>query len=343
MRRLLTTIGLFTALAVAPALAQEIKLTLADQNSPNAWGPSHALLPWIKQIEQATKGRVKVEVYPSQTLVKGPDMWKQVRAGVVDVGWCFHGYWPEQTPLADVISLPFLPIKSSEQASEVLWRLYEKYPAIQKEFSDVQPLLLYTTSQYFLLTTKKQVKTLDDLKGMKLRIPGGPPTDMVKALGAVPVSIPMPDMYQALDKGVVDGMGVPWEAVQGFRLYEVAKYYTMVSTVTPYFSLCANKQKFASLPKDVRDQIMSVSGLTGAKFWGHNFFDTAEQDALAKIKAGNHQMVRYELPNDEVDKWRKVAGEPLWEEWVKKMEGKGHKEARDILKSTLDMLKGATN
>jgi TRAP-type transport system periplasmic protein len=343
MRKLLTIAGLFSVLAVTPALPQEIKLTLADQNSPNAWGPSHALQPWVKQIEEATKGRVKIEVYPSQTLVKGPDMWKQVRAGVVDVGWCFHGYWPEQTPLSDVISLPFLPIKSSEQASEVLWRLYEKYPAIQKEFSDVQPLLLYTTSPYILLTTKKQVKTLEDLKGMKIRIPGGPPTEMVKALGAVPAPIPMPDMYQALDKGVVDGMGVPWEAVQGFRLYEVAKYYTMVSTVTPYFSLCANKQKFASLPKDVRDQIMSVSGLAGAKFWGRNFFDTAEEDALAKIKAGNHQIVRYELPSAEVEKWRKVAGEPLWEDWVKKMEGKGHKEARDILKSTLDMLKGATN
>jgi TRAP-type transport system periplasmic protein len=342
-RKFLPLIGLFTALAVAPVAAQEIKLTLADQNSPNAWGPSHALQPWVKQIEQATKGRVKIEVYPSQTLVKGPDMWKQVRAGVVDIGWCFHGYWPEQTPLADVISLPFLPIKTSEQASEVLWRLYEKYPAIQKEFSDVQPLLLYTTSPYFILTTKKQVKTLDDLKGMKIRIPGGPPTEMVKALGAVPAPIPMPDMYQALDKGVVDGMGVPWEAVQGFRLYEVARYYTMVSTVTPYFSLCANKQKWTSLPQDVRQQIMSVSGLTGAKFWGRNFFDTAEEDALAKIKAGNHQMVRYDLPADEVERWRKAAGEPLWEEWVKKMEGKGHKEARDILKSTLDMLKGGTN
>jgi TRAP-type C4-dicarboxylate transport system substrate-binding protein len=343
MRRLFTTIGLLAALAVTPTLAQEIKLTLADQNPPNAWGPSHALQPWIKQIEQATNGRVKIEVYPSQTLVKGPDMWKQVRAGVVDIGWCFHGYWPEQTPLADVISLPFLPIKSAEQASEVLWRLYEKYPAIQKEFSDVQPLLLYTTSPYFVLTTRKQVKTLEDIKGMKIRIPGGPPTEMVKALGAVPLTIPMPDMYQALDKGVVDGMGAPWEAVQGFRLYEVARYYTMVPTVTPYFSICANKQKWASLPKDVRDQITSVSGRTGAKFWGRNFFDTAEDDAVAKAKAGNHQMVRYELPAAELDRWRKVAGEPLWDEWVKKMEGKGHKEAREILKSTLDMLKGATN
>jgi TRAP-type C4-dicarboxylate transport system substrate-binding protein len=338
IKKLLPLLGLVAALAV-PAQAQEIKLTLADQNSPQAWGPSHALQPWVKQIEAATKGRVKIEVFPSQTLVKGPDMWRQVRAGVVDIGWCFHGYWPDQTPLADVISLPFLPIKSSEQASAVLWQLYQKYPAMQKEFSDVVPLLLYTTSPYFVLTTKKQVKTLDDLKGMKIRIPGGPPTEMVRALGAVPAPIPMPDMYQALEKGVVDGMGVPWEAVQGFRLYEVARYYTMVSTVTPYFSLCTNKAKWASLPKDVQDQIMSVSGLAGAKFWGKNFFDTAEEDALAKIKAGKHAFERYDLPEAEVARWRKVGGEPIWEEWVKKMEAKGHKEARAILNDTLEMLK----
>ena len=341
LKKLLPAFGaLIAAAALATAAsAQEIKLTLADQNSPTAWGPTHALQPWVKQIEDATKGRVKIEIFPSQTLVKGPDMWRQVRAGVVDIGWCFHGYWADQTPLADVISLPFLPTKTSEQASAVLWQLYEKYPAIQKEFSEVVPLLLYTTWPYFIITSMKQVKTLEDMKGLKIRIPGGPPTEMIKALGAVPAPVPMPDMYQALDKGVVDGMGAPWEAIQGFRLYEVAKYYTMVSTVTPYFSLCANKQKWTSLPKDVKDAIMGVSGLKGAKFWGKNFFDTAKEDALAKIKAGNYPMERYEMPAAEVARWQKVAGEPIWEDWVKKMEAKGHKEAREILNTTLDLLK----
>ena len=101
----------------------------------------------------------------------------------------------------------------------------------------------------------------------------------------------------------------------------------------------ANKQKWASLPKDVKDAIMGVSGEKGARFWGKNFFDTAEADALAKIKAGNYPMERYEMPAAEVARWQKTAGEPLWEEWVKKMEGKGHKEAREILNTTLDLLK----
>ena len=323
----------------AAAPAQEIKLTLADQNSPNAWGPSNALQPWVKKVEEASKGRIKIEVYPSQTLVKGPDMWKAVRSGIVDIGWCFQGYWPEMTPLSDVIALPGLPMTSAEKGSEVLWKLYERFPAIRKEYAEIQPLVLWTSNPYFVLTSKKQVKTLEDLKGLKIRVTGGPPTDQIKALGAVPTPIPMPDVYQALDKGVVDGMGAPWEAVQGFRLYEVAKYYTMVPLSAVYFSLCMNKQKWESLPTDVRDTIMSVSGLEGSKFWGKNFFDTAEQAVVERVKAGNHEMVRYVVPPDETARWNKAAGEPIWDDWVKKMEGKGHKEARDILNATIELLK----
>ena len=116
----------------------------------------------MKQVEEATKGRVKIEVFPSQTLIKGIDMWKGVRSGIADIGWCVQGYWPEQTPLSDVMSLPFLPIKSAEQGGEVLWKLYEKFPSIQKEYGEIQPLVLYTTSPNFLITSKKQVKTMED-------------------------------------------------------------------------------------------------------------------------------------------------------------------------------------
>jgi len=340
MKRVLVGVGLAAALvASAPLSAQEIKLTFADQNSPTAWGPSHALAPWLKNVEAATKGRVKIEVYPSQTLIKGIDMWKGIRGGIADIGWCVHGYWPEQTPLSDVMSLPFLPIKSAEQASEAYWKLYEKYPSIQKEFGEIQPLVLHTSSSNLFLSPKKLMKNLDDFKGLKVRTLGGPPSEMAKALGAVPALIPMPDMYQALDKGVVDAGAVPWEAVHGFRLYEVAKNYTIAPFYSAYFSVCANRAKMDSLPKDVRDQIMSVGGLEGSKFWGKNFFDTAEAGVVEKAKAGNFEINRFSPAPDELARWTKVAGEPLWEEWVKKLEGKGHKEARDVLKSVLELLK----
>jgi len=320
------------------AAAQQIKLTFADQNSPTGWGPAHATAPWIKQVEEATKGKVKIELYPSQTLIKGLDMWKGIRSGIADIGWCVQGYWPEQTPLSDVISLPFVPIPNAEKGSVALWQLYEKFPAIQKEFSEVTPLVLYTSSPN-LVVSRRPTKTLNDFKGLKLRALGGPPTEMAKALGAVPTLIPMPDVYQSLDKGVIDAALAPWEAVHAFRLYEVAKYYTIAPFYVSYFSVCANRQKIDSLPKDVRAEIMSVSGLPGAKFWGHNFFDTAEAAAIERAKAGNYEMDRYTVPAAEVANWSKIAGEPIWNEWVKKMEGKGQKDARAVLDSALALLK----
>ena len=91
-------------------------------------GPIPRPAPWVKQVEEATQGRVKLEVYPSQTLIKGMDMWRGIRSGIADMGWCVQGYWPEQTPLADVASLPFLPMNTAEKSSEMLWKLYEKFP-----------------------------------------------------------------------------------------------------------------------------------------------------------------------------------------------------------------------
>ena len=82
--------------------------------------------------------------------------------------------------------------------------------------------------------------------------------------------------------------------MQGFRLYEVAKGFTVAPFYAAYFSLCANKQKWQSLPRDIRDAIMSVSGLPGAKFWGKNFFDTAEEGVIERAKAGNYELNRYQ-------------------------------------------------
>ena len=322
-----------------PTLAQVIKLTLAEQNAEMAWGPAHAEKPWVKRVEDATKGRVKIDIFYTQTLVKGPDIWNAVKTGVADMGWCFHGYWADMTPLADVISLPSLPIKSAEKGSEVLWKLYEKFPSIQNEFKDVHVLTLWSSNPYFLITTKKQVKTLEDIKGLKIRVVAGPPTDQMKALGGIPTPMPMPDTYLSMDKGVIDGMGAPWEAIHGFRLYEVVKYYTIVPLSAVYFSMAMNKQKWESLPKDVQAAITSVSGLEAAKFWGKNWFDTAEEGVMEAAKKGNYQINKYVVPQEEQDRWAKVAGEPLWKEWVKKMEGKGRPEAQQVLNAALELLK----
>lgn len=321
-----------------PAKTEIIKLKYADQNPNFGWTARNAAHPWLMQIEEATKGKVKVEEYYSQTLIKGADAWQATKAGVADIAWCFHGYWANMTPLSDVITLPFLPFVSAEQASGILWQLYEKFPSIFKEYKDNHILLLWTTTPHFLMNSKREVKTLEDFKGLKIRVVGGPPTEIMKLLGAVPVMMGMPDTLMGLEKRVIDGIAQNWNALIDFRQYEVAKYYTYAPFFTTYFSQAMNLNTWNSLPPDVQKQIESVSGLQGSKFWGKNMFDSAGKEGRELIKKEGYPMVEYTPPPDELNKWIQIA-KPLWEAWVKKMETAGHPEAREILDTTLNLIK----
>jgi TRAP-type transport system periplasmic protein len=342
MNKLITSVaGIAVALSAwtAPSLAQQYTLSLSDQNSPTSLYEMNAIQPWVKRVEEATKGRVKIQVYPSQTLARGVDAWKAVKSGVTDIAWCFHGYWADMTPNTDVLTLPFLPYPSAEKAGEIAWKMYEKFPVIQKEFDDVKVLMLWVSNSHVLLSNKRLVKTLNDLKGMKVRATGGPPTDQMKALGATPMLLPQPDVYDALDKGVIDATVASEEAMHGFRFYEVASHHTILPLSAIYFTMSMNKRKWNSLPKDVQDQIMSVSGLEGSKAMGKGAYDSAAPMVDKAIKDGKYAYDRYELPVDELARWRKVGGDPVREAWVQKMESKGHMQARELLATVEELLK----
>ena len=324
----------------AAVQAKTITLSLTDQNSDVGWGPVHATQPWAKQVEKATNGRVKIQIYPSQTLAKGKESWNATKHGIADMSWNVMTFFPGLTPYADVITLPGLPVKSGGQNSEVLWKLFEKYPAVSDQFAENKVLLLHTSDPFSLLTRKKQVKTLEDIKGLNIRSVGGPMVESLKALGCNPMMIPMPDCYIAMQKGTVDGMAAPWEAVHGFRLHEVTKYITSnVPLGGSYFAVVMNKKKWNSLSKDLQDAIMSVSGLKGSIFFGQNFFDLAAKEVPKLAKEQGHDIGVYSLPAKERARWDELAAGPVWENWIKKMEGNGYKEARKILNATLEMLK----
>jgi TRAP-type transport system periplasmic protein len=331
-------ISMVCGFAVAAA-AQPITLTFANQNPDTSWSGMKAIAPWAKQVEEATNGKVKIQIFYSQTLTKGKDAWEATKNGIADISWCFHGYWPGLTPLADVISLPALPYTTAEKGSEVLWKLYEKYPAIQEQFADNKILLLFTSNPYLLITTKKQVKTMEDINGMKIRMSGGPPTEMMKALGGTPMMVPMPDNYMSLQKGVIDGMGAPWEAIHGFRLYEVVNYYTETPFPAVYFSIAMNKKKWDSLDKEIQDAIMSVGGLEGSKFWGRNHFDTAKDGVMEKVKSEGKSIDIYTFSDEERQRWIDTAGKPIWDQWVKQMEEAGHSNAKEILDTAISLSK----
>jgi TRAP-type transport system periplasmic protein len=314
-----------------------IELKYADQNSAEGWEATHAVKPWLNQIEGATNQRIKIETFYSESLVKGANSWAAAKLDIADMAWMFHGYWADQSPLTNVVSLPLLPFKSARQASGILWLLYEKYPSIRAEFRDNHVLLLWASTPYFLVTAQKQVRTLNDIQGLKIRVPAGPPVEAMSALGAIPVTIGMPDTYLYLQKGIMDGMTTAWESILSFKQYELVKYYTYIPIFTVFFSQAINNEIWNNLPTEIQQQITGVCGLKGSLFWGENMFDTAAVTGHDLLRTRGLEMVEYTISQDELARWNQAA-EPIRQAWVNKMTSNGHPEAREILDSTLDLI-----
>lgn len=180
---------------------------------------------------------------------------------------------------------------------------------------------------------------MEDFKGMKIRMTGGMAIDMMKLLGGVPVTVPMPDCYENLQKGVIDGMAAPGEAIAGFRLYEVVKYYTMVPTTCVSQQLIMNKKTWNSFPPDIQEAIMSVSGENGSIRFGGGCFDRAWTILPGMVKKAGKVMITYTPPEEEINRWIEKAGKPLWEVQIKRMEAAGYKNARKIQEEAIRLVK----
>jgi TRAP-type C4-dicarboxylate transport system substrate-binding protein len=319
--------GLIFAGLPSSAQAEPIKLIYTDHNPPTSYGTIHANAVWLDRLEKATNHRIKIERYFGETLAKGTDAWNATKTGVADIGWCAMGYWPGMAPLTEIIQLPFVPYKSAEQASGILRKLYEEFPEMQKEYEDVHVLVNYTAGLYRLLTVKKQVKTLEDLKGLKIRALGGPQTDGMKALGAVPVMVPFSDAYLALQKGVIDGVITPIGACEIFNFHEVSKYMTHIIISCAPFAVIMNKAKWNSLPPDIQQAINSECGYDACRWLGKHYsdaLDDAGNKEIAEFEAKTgHKLINYTPPREEIARWQKIGGKPIWDAWLAGVNAKG--------------------
>jgi TRAP-type transport system periplasmic protein len=319
--------------------AKLTKFNIAYQGSPTANYAILGIQPWLKQVEQATNGRITFEVYYSQTLCKAADTWNAVSTGIADMAFVGLGSFPGVTPLSDVMTLAFVPFDSNKQASGVFWKLYEKYPSLQSEYKAVRLVMPYDAVVNHLICSKKQIKTLEDFKGLKMRVASDTEAEQYRLMGCIPINITAADAYMSLQKGVVDATISNWDFTTGFRIYEVGKYFTNASMATSTFACLMNNDKWNSLPKDVQDVFSSKGGLYGAEFFGFNVFDNVVQPAKESIKKQGYEIIEYTPPQQEIQKWIDVSGKAVWDKWIKQNEAKGHPEAKDILNSELDLIK----
>jgi len=337
-------VSLVLAGCAKPASTTEtIRLVYGSHDPPVGWEVKNCSEPWVEEVAKATNGVVQIEGHYGQSLFKGTDALEAVKGGQADLAWLAMGFFPGVASLGEVISLPFLPIPDSKTGGLALWDLYDKYPSIQKQFTDqnIKILNFCVLGPFFTVTSNKQVKTLDDFNGLKLRVHGGPPTDMLKALGGVPVPVGINEVYPNMEKGVIDGAMLPWEAMISFKVYEVTKYYTYAPFYHLWFAVAMNLDKWNSLPPDIQEAIMGTLGGPRERsgWWSYNMSDTSAVAGRKIVQEEGTPMIEYTMPAEEVDKCREVAARPIWDKWVADNEAKGFSEAKDILNTALELLK----
>ncbi|HUT69245.1 MAG TPA: TRAP transporter substrate-binding protein [Desulfatiglandales bacterium] len=307
-------------LAFEGAYAAEKVIKLKAANFfPTPALQSKYLAEFCAEVEKRTQGRVKIEYFAGGSLLKAPAIYQGIVTGIADIGYSHIEYTPGRFPVTGVCELP-LGYPSAWVSSQVAWDFYNEFKP--KEWDDVRVLWMNACNPN-LIISKKPVRKLEDMKGLRIRAPGiiG---YTVTALGGTPASTPMMEVYDAMSKGVIDGVNTPYETLKTFRFGEVVDYTTASWQCgnVYYFYVVMNKNSYKKLPPDIKeifDELCGEYKERYALFW--NVIDFYGRDfALEK------GVEIIELSDEEAARWKKAV-EPVIEDYVKDMVGKGYSEA----------------
>jgi len=318
-KSVLATMALAAGLTLAGAggaAAKTIELKLASFMAPTQVQHTQVLEPWAKKINEQTNGQVKVTIFAASALGKPQEHFDMAVKGIADISFPILSYSPGRFKLSTVLELPFM-MTTSEAISAALWQIYEKY--CQDEFKDVKVLWLFQHGSSQLFTVKKPVKTLADLDGMKIRCTNPLVNKSITMMGASPVFMPVPEVYTALERGVLDGTTISYEGLVAFKQAEVVKYATTLDMYALNMAIVMNKKKWESLPEDVKKVFNDNSGLSMSRLAG-KVFDQAEAANMAVAKSKGVEVV--EMEPAELAKWKKQS-RAIWLEWAKDMDAQG--------------------
>jgi TRAP-type transport system periplasmic protein len=309
---------LLLSFGVNVACAETIELKFAHPYSPMHPQQQKTFMPWAKKLEAQTNGKLKIKFIPGGALGKPGQAISVVERGIADITFDIQDYTPGRFPLSTVMELPFM-IKGAEKASVAFWKTYEAVPALQKEYEGVKVLSLMVHSPGGFTTVKTPIRTLDDLKGLKMRTASALVTKALKLYGSIPVTMPITEVYTSLERNVVDGTVLIYDGITVFKLDELLKYVTAADFYTMDFFVVMNEKKYNSLPADVKKVLDANSGLALSRETGR--INEAET-VLARDKCLAEGMEEINLSEAETKKFVETTM-PLRQDWIKEMTAKG--------------------
>ena len=327
-------IGAFAllCLAVPGWSADKIELKLACEYMDRHPTSINAFIPWTKQMGELSQGRLSIAFYNPNAICPSTQVYPSTVAGAVDIGASGTIWNVGKFNLSEIVELPFL-FNGAESASITMWELYNRFPEWREEYKEVQMLWQWASALFQLHTVKKPVRTLEDLKGMKLISWSASMNNLVRMLGANAVDGKPTDTYLALERGMADGVLCPLAPLRSFKISDAAKHHTIINLNAAGFWAGMNQAKWNSLPADLQKIIADSTGGKMAQWAGKTLDEGAINDSKW-MKENKHTF--YVLSPAEKEKWSAKL-KPITEEWLKKMEQKGYKNVREIHKVTVDL------
>ena len=304
--------------AVPSANAKKIKM------KASTWVPEkHALTTdcfglWTKEIERRTKGQVEITWYHGSTLIKANQTYEALKSGVVDISMIPIARYTHQFPVTAGIGLPFMtdgPVHAAEIGIEMM----KQIPEMKKEWSEIKFLCANSTDVNNISLVEKQVKTFEDLKGLRLGACWANVLKMFKLLPCAAVQVPPEDMYMSLQRKTVDGILFPNAALRAFKTTELTRSYTIGNFVVMPLGLAMSKKSYQNLPPEVQKVFDELAPSVGRLFSLVAYNEGAWVFDALKDRGDifNH------LSREEITKWKKPL-KPVYDEYIKRLNAKGY-------------------
>ncbi len=259
---------------------QELKLHSFVPPTHVIW--TDVITPWTREVAKLSNNQLAIRLFPAMQLGgRAPDLYRQVIQGISDITFTLPGYTSADFPMMALTELPGTA-DSADDGTRKLWTHFEKYLA--RDFKGTKVLMLWNSDSASLMTKAKPIRTLEDLKGMRIRTPSAAQSAQLEALGAIPIDMPANQIYNNLDRGVIDASMIPMSAALDFKLIEVVKYFTINAPLgrSP-FLVAMNQARYDKLPAELKKVIDDTTGLK-LSLKGAETYDKKNDEALAEAK-----------------------------------------------------------
>lgn len=313
-REFFITAGIAPMVGGRLATAQETAVLRASTWLP----PQHVLNKnvlafWAKELETATQGKVRVNTLP-KPVAAPPGTFDAIADGVADIAANVHGYSPGRYALTSIAEFPGAG-DSAEAASVAYQRVHDKHLAKFGEHKKLKVLAVFANGPGHIFSTKRPVKKLADLAGMRIRVGGGMVNDLANALGVSAVLKPASESYELLSAGIVDGVFFPVEPIVTFKLDKTVRYGTLIpgGLYNTSWAMVMNQATFDRLPPEHQRVIDRLSGERLARLTGR-VQDTNDKHALEVSKASG---VEYVVADDNLLAEISAKTKPLEEAWFR--------------------------